>query len=304
MSTGPEPEPGIVRLPAYRLDGGASRPGHTDRPIVSHLPFGMLTIEAASAVGPLQESTAPLPIASIGHAPMHALLSASPIDSRMRAASEIVLVVGALALALSVMTVDQAVGGGWGPKLFVLARMAAVLLLCTWLLRRGGERWADVGLRRPARWWSVPLLVAVGFAGFLAIAVFAHPLLAFLGLEPPRVENNALKGDLLEYLFWAGPVTWGTAAFGEELLLRGFVLDRISKLIGPSRASVPAAVVLQAVVFGSFHFHQGPGGVIVTGTIGLLFGLMWLLGGRNLWPCIILHGIINTLSHYESYAAG
>lgn len=235
---------------------------------------------------------------------MQALAGASASDSRLRALLEIVLVVGVLAAGLALMTVDEAVGSGWGPKLFVLARMVAVVALCTWLLHRGGERWADVGLRRPDRWWSVPVLVVVGCAAFLVIALFANPLLAPLGIDPPRNGNAALRGDFLEYLFWALPVTWGTAAFGEELLLRGFVLDRIAKLIGSSRTpAMLAAIVLQAALFGAFHFNQGLGGILVTGTIGVLMGLLWLLGGRNLWACIIVHGLINSISHYESYVA-
>lgn len=233
---------------------------------------------------------------------MQNLLTARIADPRLRAFLELALVISAFVVALSVMTVDEAVGRGAGPKLFVLARMAALVLLCTWLLHRGGERWADVGLRRPPRWWSVPLMVALGFAGFVAIAMTAGPLLAAVGIEPPRHSDTALQGNLLEYLFWAGPVTWGTAAFGEELLLRGFVLDRIGKTIGSTRMpAMLAAIALQAALFGSLHFHQGLGGVLVTGTIGLMFGLVWLAGGRNLWACIILHGLINSISHYESY---
>lgn len=235
---------------------------------------------------------------------MHALLTAPPADSRLRSLAELVLVVAAFGAALSMMTVDQAVGGSVAAKLFVLARMAALVLLCTWLLRRSGERWADVGLRRPRRWWFVPLLVVLGFAAFLTIALSANPLLAALGVEPPRHTDAALHGDLLEYLFWAGPVTWGSAAFGEELLLRGFILDRIAKLIGSSGTpAMLAAVLLQAALFGTLHFHQGLGGVLVTGSLGALMGLMWLLGGRNLWACIVLHGLINSISHYESYTA-
>lgn len=235
---------------------------------------------------------------------MHVRLAARPADSRLRALLELAGVAAVMSAMLSLMTVDQAVGGGWGPKLFVLARMALLVGLCTWLLRLGGERWADVGLRRPPRWWSVPVLVVGGFAVFIAIAMTANPLLASFGIEPPHSEMAPLRGDLLEYLFWAVPVTWGTAAFGEELLLRGFVLDRIAKAIGSTGTpAMFAAAVLQGVLFGSLHFHQGLGGVLVTGTLGVLFGLMWLLGGRNLWACIVLHGIINSIAHYEAYTA-
>lgn len=235
---------------------------------------------------------------------MHAAFAIPPAPARLRAFVELAAVTGLLVAAFALMTVDQAVGGGWGPKLFVVARMLALLLLCTWLLRRGGERWADVGLRRPPRWWSIPALVIAGFAAFIVIAIVANPLLASLGIDPPRVSSRALQGDFAEYLFWAVPVSWGTAAFGEELLLRGFMLDRIAKAIGSSgTAAMLAAVLLQSALFGAFHFYQGLGGVLVTGTIGLLFGLMWLLGGRNLWACIILHGLIDTIAHYEAYTA-
>lgn len=230
-------------------------------------------------------------------------LATLSLGSRRRFLVELVLVVAVFGGLLAMMTIDQAIGSGPGPKIFVLVRMAALLLLCTWLLHRGGERWADVGLRRPARWWSVPLLLVAGTSAFLVIALTTHPVLGALGIEPPRVDHTALRGDLIEYLYWAGPVSWGTAAFGEELLLRGFILDRIIKVIGSSRLpAVLVSIVLQAAVFGSLHVHQGLGGVIVTGTIGVLFGLMWLLGGRNLWACIVLHGLINSISHYEAYS--
>lgn len=233
---------------------------------------------------------------------MHARISANPSASQLGPLAELAVVMVLLGALLSLMTVDQAVGDGAGPKLFVLGRMALLLLLCTWLLRRSGERWADVGLRRPPRWWTIPAVVAGGFGAFIAIAVLAGPLLAALGIEPPRHTGAALQGNLLEYLFWAGPVAWGSAAFGEELLLRGFVLDRIAKSIGSTRApALLAAAVLQGALFGSLHFHQGLGGILVTGAIGIVLGLMWLLGGRNLWACIVLHGIVNSITHYESF---
>lgn len=43
--------------------------------------------------------------------------------------------------------------------------------------------------------------------------------------------------------------------------------------------------------------------MLVTGTIGVIFGFIRLLGGRNLWACIILHGLIDTVSDIEAYDA-
>ena len=72
---------------------------------------------------------------------------------------------------------------------------------------------------------------------------------------------------------WIVLVAWLAAGFGEELLWRGFLLDRLMRLPGIS-GRIWLAIVIQAVLFGLPHLYQGWGGVIVTGSIGLLLG--WL----------------------------
>jgi membrane protease YdiL (CAAX protease family) len=108
----------------------------------------------------------------------------------------------------------------------------------------------------------------------------------------PLVGNPAL------YLFWVGPVSWGTAAFGEEMLMRGFVLDGFRRLLGGegARLAAPGAVALQALLFGLLHAYQGLGGVVLTAVIGLAFGIIWLGSGRNLWAGIVIHGLIDSVS--------
>ena len=206
-----------------------------------------------------------------------------------------------------VMSPGEVAGSGVGPKSFLLLRMAFLVLLCTWFLRRGGERWADVGLRRPPRWWTVPVLVAGGFLLLIVVSgVMYQVIFPAIGTPPPEYgAHRAIQGDLAEYLYFAIPVSWGSAAFGEELVVRGFLLDRIAKVIGSSGTpTYLAAIVLQALLFGAFHLHQGLGGALLTGAIGLVIGLVWLWGGRNLWACILLHGLVDFISFTESYTAG
>jgi membrane protease YdiL (CAAX protease family) len=64
------------------------------------------------------------------------------------------------------------------------------------------------------------------------------------------------------------------------------------------------ALVVSAVIFGLGHAYQGPAGVIKTGAIGLAFGLAYLAVGRNLWPLIIAHGLIDTLDFVTHYLGG
>lgn len=236
-----------------------------------------------------------------------AVLPHPPMTRRWHHLLEFAAVGSLLGSFQFLMSANAAVSGGVGAKLFQLGRMAGLVLLCTWLLRRGGERWADVGLRRPRRWWAVPLLVVGGFVLLVALSTLMYRVvLPGLGAPPPALgATSALRGDLASYLFVALPVAWGSAAFGEELVVRGFLLDRIAKVIGPSGTpAVLAAVLLQAALFGACHAYQGLGGALLTGAVGLLLGLVWLAGGRNLWACIFLHGLVDFIAATEAYTAG
>lgn len=184
-------------------------------------------------------------------------------------------------------------------KLFYLIRFAALLLLATWFLHMRGLSWADVGLRRPRSWLRFALALPLGYVATVAAVFAVKTQLARAGLQDADYSMFApIRGNLGLYLFFVLPVSWGTAAFGEEMLLRGFALDAISRLLGGpgSRFVAPLAVVLQAAVFGLLHLYQGPGGAAVAGTIGLMFGLVWLFSGRNLWAGVILHGLFDSMS--------
>jgi hypothetical protein len=226
-------------------------------------------------------------------------------SARGRYGLELAAVLALLGLFLSLMSAYDTVGAGIGSKAFLVGRMALLIGLCTLFLRRGGERWADLGLRRPKRWWMVPLLAAFGFVLLLALTAWLRgTLFPAIGAPPPPPSAlAAIRGDLPQYLFYGFLVSWGSAAFGEELLLRGFVLDRLAKLFGStSTAALLLAILVQAALFGAFHFHQGAN-ALVAAAAGLVFGLIWLLGGRNLWACILLHGLVDFLTATDYYLA-
>lgn len=173
--------------------------------------------------------------------------------------------------------------------------MLVLLAVATALLRREGLRWRDLGLTRPASGWRTLGLVAGGW-----IATYAGGLIVLfgvirpLGLPSPDVK---LMLDLMRTPF-AYPVTllltWTTVAFGEELQFRGFIFSRFEQLFGGSRRAVLGAWLAQGLLFGALHAYQGPGGMMTTGTIGLVLGGVYLLGRRNLAACVIVHGLIDT----------
>jgi membrane protease YdiL (CAAX protease family) len=93
------------------------------------------------------------------------------------------------------------------------------------------------------------------------------------------------------------PVTWGAAAFGEEMLFRGFMMTRLLAIIGSDGFAARAlAVIGQAALFAAGHAYLGPRGVIAAGLLGVVFSTLYFRNGRNLWPLFIAHGLIDTVS--------
>ena len=228
---------------------------------------------------------------------MEAILSRqSFLDRRIRALIGAVVISALAALLVALFSTDAAVEGGLAARLAVPGRMLLLVAVAT-LLLHPGEGWRSVGLRaRQSAWRAVFLIVCGYLAVGAALALVTQLLLPTLGRAPDTAATFAgLQGNLGEYLYWLIPVAWGSAAIGEELVFRGFLQTRLESIIGSGAGATALAAIGQAVVFGSLHAYQGLGGAILAGVTGLIIGLVYVAGRRNLWTCIILHGLIDTV---------
>ena len=168
----------------------------------------------------------------------------------------------------------------------VLAGAATALGL---LFARGGTL-RDIGFKRPGRWWTVPLW-AVGILGaWVAMEAFAPILVSrFVEMPAPDLTRyNPVAGNLRAALFMALLLPF-TASIPEEIIYRGFLMDRATRIFGSGVGGAVMRVMVQSVLFGSAHFGWGLGGMIATGMMGAVWGTAFLLCGRNLWIVIIAH---------------
>jgi len=181
-----------------------------------------------------------------------------------------------------------------------------VLILMLWLkLRR--ERWSDFGLIAPKKWGRQilfgVLLAVVSIAVDGLVRSVATPLIvAWTGANPHLDEQTfaAVKGNLPLYLMVL-PSIWLFAAFGEEFLFRGYLLQRLAQILGGGRAAWTLAVVGQAIAFALAHMYQGPVGMVPIGVGAIVTGAATVVWGRNLWPAMIAHGLIDTLGFTMLY---
>jgi membrane protease YdiL (CAAX protease family) len=179
-----------------------------------------------------------------------------------------------------------------------VAAVVVCVAVAWWRLRANGQSFADVGLRKPAGWGGVVVAVLVLYVVCVAgVLLIISPIARALGwpdLDISRFADLPGHPDKLATLL---ALAWTTAAFGEELVFRGFLLDRIERLLGGrggARAFV--AVVGQAAIFGIAHRYLGPVGELTAAFVGLVYGAWFVLRGRNLWPLIIAHGLTDTIS--------
>ena len=148
------------------------------------------------------------------------------------------------------------------------------------------------------------------FGGFMSVGIIAliivfqqiQNLFPF-NLSPDTSSQDAvskfgdLKGNWIHF-FTIIPFILLQSAL-EELLDRGFLINWFERLFSKTSFATSIAVVLQAMIFGFRHSYDISERSITVGIIGLVMGIAYVKFGRNLWPLIIAHCILNTMSMIE-----
>ena len=176
------------------------------------------------------------------------------------------------------------------------------LVIAMWRMKVRRVSWKDLGLRKPES-IKKTLLVTLGILIAIPISIMLFELTKDflpLSLEPDNyTENSAskfgdLKGNWL--LFFTIMPAVLVESMLEELLDRGFLINWFEKLFSKTTVATLLAVVLQAVIFGFRHSYDLSERSIRVGLIGLIMGIAYVKFGRNLWPLIIAHCVLNTMS--------
>jgi membrane protease YdiL (CAAX protease family) len=171
------------------------------------------------------------------------------------------------------------------------------LLLFGWIslwVRKTG--WRGVGLKLYRNWKSsIALGVAAGVLLETLELFLTQPLLVkWLGNQPDLEIFRTLHGNL-KWTLLALVGTWTLAAFGEEMVYRGYLMNRVADLLNRTPTAWIVSLVAVHSAFGLAHAYQGMTGAIDEGLMGLLLGLIYLRTGRNLAVPIIAHGVSDTI---------
>jgi membrane protease YdiL (CAAX protease family) len=196
-----------------------------------------------------------------------------------------------LAAIVGIFVADRFLPVSKTPYLFVLGWAS---------LRLRGLGWKDVGLARPHHWLksiSVGVLAGVGMET-LELFVSQPLLIKLTGRKPDFSDFVALRGNV-ELLLIGLALTWTLAAFGEEMVWRGYLMNRVAGLAGhSSRAGWIASLILVNAAFGLAHRYQGATGIFDEALMGIILGVVYLACRRNLTSAIVAHGVADTIDAF------
>ena len=155
---------------------------------------------------------------------------------------------------------------------------------------------SEIGFNSPES-WSQTLILGMGLGIFIQIlaVVFIEPLTEKItGEKHDHSILNAVRGNWKIYLQWVVMV-WLLVAILEEGVFRGYFITEMTNLFGKGFLAIVVAVILSSVVFGLSHGYQNKCGILSTGIVGIVLGIIFVLSEYNLWLVIFTHGFIDTV---------
>ena len=220
----------------------------------------------------------------------------SDSPSRLRATVEVVVLIGLMVATKSML--DPLTWRYSGPIALAVTVLAAHLLL-----RNGGESWRTLGLDRGGinvqLVWQVPLAIVLSVGASLSVAWALGDVMS--SPETAATRFGDLAGNLPGVLWWVS-ISWLIGGFAEEMLFRGFLLNRLERSFGGGRLAIWLAVAGQATLFGAAHiYYKGLLGGLVTAAAALVLGALYIAYRRNLWPLVLAHGFVNSIAFVAQY---
>jgi membrane protease YdiL (CAAX protease family) len=166
---------------------------------------------------------------------------------------------------------------------FLFSPLSAILVLVwVWLSR---TPWREIGYVRPRSWiGSLIVGVVLGVAFKFLMKAIVMPRLGAPPLNGAyhylAGNTAALPGMILALIVVAG--------FGEETFYRGWMFERLGKLLGSSAWAKTLTVVVTTVLFALPHTKdQGLAGAEQALFTGTVFGTVFAVTGRVFLPMVL-----------------
>lgn len=156
------------------------------------------------------------------------------------------------------------------------------------IVKLSNIEWESIGLQRIR--WGVDTAAGLGIWFTGAIGFYMAYYLGYF-----LFADFLFSDEITEYTF-EGPqnvidyalllVVSCANGFAEELVIHGYLLTRLERLL----KSTCAALLITTLLFATYHLYQGTASAIGIAGVGLVYGGAFCLW-RRLWPLVIAHAV-------------
>lgn len=175
--------------------------------------------------------------------------------------------------------------------------LLGAVLVVTWLLLTR-KPFAEIGLQAPDSWPRVIIWgIVAGLVLKLAVQAVVMP---YLGGPMFNSSYQYVQGDLPAAVRESF-LTIALTSFAQEIVYRGFLLNRAQAFYGSGVFMKMLMVLGTAAIFGVLHMQEGPTGIAQAALLGGLFTAIYFLNGQRLWLLVFMHAAFDIAAVWMIY---
>jgi len=165
-----------------------------------------------------------------------------------------------------------------------------IVLLILWSSK---FNWSLFGFMKRITWKTILLSMALTAILMVIDSCFCFVVDQYFG--PPNLSSlEDIKHNTIGYIIIL-IVAWVFAAFGEEMLFRGYYLKWLAEFFGNSNIAWIIAVIITSFYFGISHYYQGPSGILSITFLTLITSTIFYFKRDDLGLLILMHGFHDTI---------
>lgn len=185
-----------------------------------------------------------------------------------------------------------------------------LMLLYVWLgIKLRNQKLSDFGIT------FNKITIKKGIQVFLiSVLVFIAAMVAFVlgSIVMAKITGIPESSDMSNYTFLQNNLgmliltligTYIVASFGEEVIYRGFIINRLTELGLDSKIGRVIVIFISALIFGLAHYQWGPMGIVQTGFMGSVLGFFYLKLKKRIWILVLAHAYMDTILLVQMYLA-
>lgn len=129
---------------------------------------------------------------------------------------------------------------------------------------------------------------------FIVFSFLIDPLLIKWFGDFELSSINDIRGNLLAFIILMG-IVWIFAAFGEEILFRGYYMKALAELFGNNNKAWILSAIITSFYFGISHAYQGITGIVSVFLWSFVISMIFNKNRNNLLLLVLIHGIYDTI---------